>query len=130
MTKPIQQTFFVMGQLPGANDITKANRSHWSIGAKQKKLTQEKICWAIKFSKIKPMESVRINYRWCEPNRKRDLDNIAAAQKFINDAIVHMGILEDDGWRNVLIFEHSFEVVSKKEIGVHVTLIGDLKDEK
>lgn len=36
---------------------------------------------------------VVIHYTWIEPNRRRDKDNIAFAKKFIQDSLVHAGVL-------------------------------------
>lgn len=119
----MKQKFFIPGKLPGANDITKANRSHWSIGSKQKKDVQKLICWHIKKAKLKPMKQIYIKYFWFEPNKKRDLDNITAAQKFINDSLVEMRIIENDGWDFVKGLWHHFEIKKDKEsIGVFVEL--------
>jgi len=51
---------------------------------------------------------VRLDFRWYEPNRKRDLDNICFAKKFILDALVSNGVIESDGWRGVEGFTDKF----------------------
>ena len=52
---------------------------------------------------------VRIKYTFYEPNRKRDLDNIAGvAHKFIQDALVKCKVLDNDGWNNIVGFEDHF----------------------
>ena len=53
---------------------------------------------------------VYITYKWYEPNKKRDLDNIAFAKKFVQDALVTNGILENDGWANIVGFCDEFYV--------------------
>lgn len=53
---------------------------------------------------------VKLNFRWYEPNRKRDLNNICFAKKFILDALVSAGTIEADGWRCVIGFTDEFFV--------------------
>ena len=52
---------------------------------------------------------VWIHFHWIEENRKRDLDNIASAKKFILDTMVNMGILKNDSWRYIAGFNDTFE---------------------
>lgn len=53
---------------------------------------------------------MRILFRWYEPNKKRDLDNICSAKKFIQDALVKMGVLQGDGWRHIIGFSDEFYI--------------------
>ena len=55
-------------------------------------------------------KKVHISYKWIEANQKRDLDNIAFAKKFIQDALVQMGTLKNDGWKNIAGFDDSFDI--------------------
>ena len=55
-------------------------------------------------------EAVYLRFNWIEPNKRRDKDNIASAKKFIIDALVKSGILENDGWKNVIGFSDRFSV--------------------
>lgn len=58
-------------------------------------------------------EPVFVNFSWHEPNKKRDLDNIAAAKKFIFDALQYYGVLKNDGWAYVSGFTDHFFVDSE-----------------
>ena len=70
----------------------------------------------IKRSKIKPIKyPIRILYRFYEPNKRRDKDNIAGvAHKFIQDALVQCGIIKDDGWDYVVGFYDEFFIDKEK----------------
>ena len=46
--------------------------------------------------------------KWYEPNKKRDLDNICFAKKFILDALVGCGTIKADGWQGVSGFTDDF----------------------
>ena len=102
----------IQGQLEGLNSYTKANRSNRYAGAKMKKDMERIIGWCIKqqLQGVHYSAPVKIDFTWIEPNRKRDLDNIAFAKKFILDALVKNGILESDGWKGVCGFTDSFKV--------------------
>ena len=54
--------------------------------------------------------TVKLNFRWYEPNKKRDLDNICFAKKFILDALVKNGTIKADGWKGVAGFTDDFFV--------------------
>lgn len=56
---------------------------------------------------------VVIHYTWIEPNRRRDKDNIAFAKKFIQDSLVHAGVLQNDGWKHIEHFTDDFAVDPK-----------------
>lgn len=52
---------------------------------------------------------VRLNYKFFEPNKKRDMDNVASfAMKVIQDALVRTGVLENDGWKQIKGFQCDF----------------------
>lgn len=61
---------------------------------------------------------VKINFYWVEGNRRRDLDNICFAKKFILDALVKHGKLMDDNRKNVCDFHDYFYYSNDKEFKV------------
>ena len=101
----------INGRLPSYNEYINACRSHWSKGAKLKKDLEEFIQFELISSRfLKILNPVTIKYTWYEKNRKRDLDNIMSGQKFIQDTLVKMGILQNDGWKNIIGISHDFKV--------------------
>lgn len=100
----------IEGQLPNLNDYTKACRGNKYVGAKMKEKADGFIsaCIQQQLAGVHFGEPVKLSFRWYEPNRKRDLDNICFAKKFILDALVKNGILVDDGWRWVKGFTDEF----------------------
>lgn len=70
-------------------------------------------------AKIK--QPVKIAFRWYEKNSRRDMDNIAFAKKFILDALVKKGVLQDDGWKWVKGFTDEF-FIDKKNPRIEVEL--------
>ena len=98
--------FVIMGRLPGLNDYTKACRSHWSKGSKMKRQVEEDIGWHILAArgahKLRPVHGpVSLAIEWHESDRRRDVDNIVSAKKFILDAMQKMGIIPNDNRNHV-----------------------------
>lgn len=106
----------IPGPLPGLNQYIAACNRNRHTANKMKREAETKIMWAARSQ----LRGVRFNgpvfmrYTWNEPNRKRDKDNVAFAKKFVQDALVRVWILENDGWKHIEGFSDSFQVDSKK----------------
>lgn len=61
---------------------------------------------------------IKIDFCWVEGNRRRDLDNICFAKKFILDSMVKHGKLMDDNRKNVCDFHDHFFYSKEKEFKV------------
>jgi hypothetical protein len=113
------QSFFVPGPLPGINDYL-GKDTRWKY-AEDKKLWTQTIVVCIRNAKIKPLRRVWIEFCWCEPNRRRNPDNIAGIGiKFILDALYQGRILKNDGWKEIAGWRNQWTVSDKP--GVMVTL--------
>lgn len=55
---------------------------------------------------------ITLTFTWYEENRRRDLDNIAFAKKFILDALVKNHTIAGDGWKYVRGYSDCFHVDS------------------
>lgn len=108
-------TLVIEGNLPNLNDYTKACRGNKYAGAGMKKESEAVISAYIKqqLNGVHFDGIVKLSFRWYELNKKRDLDNICFAKKFILDALVSNGIIVADGWRGVAGFTDNFFVDSK-----------------
>lgn len=89
----------IQDMLPGTNEYSKAQRGGIYKGSKMKSETEEYIGWHIRAQMhgLKITQPVRLLYIWCEKSAKRDYDNIRQGEKFIQDALVKMGVLKGDG---------------------------------
>lgn len=103
----------IPGKLPGLNEYILAERTNRMKAAEMKRDTE----YIIRLAARQQLHGVRcyrapvvMHYTWIEKNRKRDKDNIAFARKFIQDALVRAGILENDGWDQIAGFEDEFKV--------------------
>ena len=94
-------------KLPSLNDYVRACRTNKFAGAKMKAQIEQQIgLYLMKMPKwTKP---IKINFLWVEGSKRRDLDNIAFAKKFILDALVKYGKLKDDNRKCVYAFTDKF----------------------
>lgn len=121
----MNQQFIIPFTLPGLNRVNSANRANPYMGAKLKREVDAGICSVIKAARIKPVEHPCIvHMTFLEPNRRRDVDNVESAKKFILDALVKSGILPSDAPRHV-IGSPSFTRYVGGDAQVVVTLIED-----
>lgn len=109
----MNHVFIIKGKLPGLNDYTAACRTNPHKGAAMKADSESIVITAIRaqFRRLHIERPVRIAYRWYEPNKRRDLDNISSfGRKVIQDALVKTHVLDNDGWQNIVGFKDSFFV--------------------
>lgn len=107
----------IPGRLPGCNEWIETERTNRHKAAKLKRETQDKIRWYIRrdLKGVKLWKDpVILQYKWYEPNRRRDKDNIAFAHKFIQDALVEEHVLLNDGWEDIDSFWDEFYVDKNK----------------
>ena len=108
----MERTFVIKGKLPNLNEYTRACRSNAYQGARMKEQAEKCIKLYI-IQQLKDVHfegTVELSFRWYEPNKKRDLDNICFAKKFILDALVSSNVIVADGWRGVIGFTDNFFV--------------------
>jgi Holliday junction resolvase RusA-like endonuclease len=105
----------ILLKLPSLNEYINACRSNRYAGAKMKEQIESDISWYIKVLP-KYKRPVKIKFEWVESNKKRDLDNICFAKKFILDAMVKCGKLENDNRNYVIGFEDSFSYAKENKV--------------
>lgn len=102
----------IEAQLPSLNQYQNACRSHWSKGAEFKKSIEELIGWSIRQALTKKTlrrveKPCEIFIEWHEATKRRDVDNIQSAQKFILDALQHHGIIKNDSRKYIKQIHHT-----------------------
>lgn len=119
----MNQKFIISGRLDGLNDYTKACRANRYGANAMKRKNEAKVIEGIKLADIRKVDHYPINLHviWYEPNRRRDVDNITFATKFIQDALVKFGILEDDSQKYIVGVFHRV-LVDKKNPRIEVEL--------
>lgn len=90
-----------------------------------KRKDQSNVEWYIRsqLRGIRLKKPVRMEYRWYEPNRKRDLDNVSSyGRKVVQDGLVATQVIQNDSWKQVVGFSDSF-FVDKKNPRIEVTIV-------
>lgn len=114
--------FEIKEKLPSLNEYTKACRSNKFLGAKMKEDVEISIWGYIKeqLGNTKITEPVQISFTWVEDNKKRDLDNICFAKKFILDALVKSNVLQNDTHKYVTGFSDEFKYEDKPKVIIKI----------
>lgn len=118
----------IPGKLDNLNDYITACRTNQYKGAKIKSSNEHKVIQAIyeQFGRLRRNVPVYMTYRWYEPNRRRDLDNISSfGRKVIQDSLVQTKVLQNDGWKEITGFQDMFFVdKGKPRIEVEIKEVG------
>jgi len=113
-----RQTLWVPSGLPSFNKIIEAAKGHWSKYRKKKQNWTDFVYFCILEAKIQPIPPGRrliIEFTWVYPKQGKleDPDNVAAAKKFILDALVQASIIPDDSFKYVAGFTDQFRRVGE-----------------
>ena len=102
-------------KLPSLNDYIRVCRGNKYLANKYKARIEREISY---FLTKMPRYSnpIKIHFIWVEANKKRDLDNICFAKKFILDAMVKSKKLKDDNRKCVCAFTDSFKYSNKNKV--------------
>jgi len=102
-------------KLPSLNDYTKMCRADGRYANKIKQNLEQQIgLYLIQLPRFE--NPVKIHFIWVESNKRRDLDNICFAKKFILDAMVKYGKLKDDNRKCVIGFTDSFKYEDRNKV--------------
>lgn len=106
----------IPGRLPGLNEYTDACRTNPRAGARMKQQAQELVMWHI-LSQLRGLrftKPVFLLFTFYEQDRRRDRDNVSSfARKVIQDAMVKVSTIQDDGWDHVTGYLDQFQVDKK-----------------
>lgn len=109
-------------RLPSCNEFIKASKvikGKWNAGNQMKQDVQNDIMWYI--NKLPKYERpVKIHFHWVEENKKRDLDNVSFAKKFILDSLVKAGKLKNDNRNYVAGFTDTFEYAGESKVVLEI----------
>lgn len=109
----MEHVLTIPGTLNNLNDYIDVERTNRYKAAKMKRENMDWVTVAIRrcMNDVVIEAPVFMEYTWVEPNRRRDLDNVSSfGRKVIQDALVEFGVLENDGWKNIVGFSDKFEV--------------------
>lgn len=114
----------IPGRLEGLNEYIAAMNSSRQKGNRMKRRRTEEVAWHCRaqLKGWRPKTPVRLSYRYYEPNRKRDKDNVAGfAHKVVQDGLVLARVLKNDGWDDVDGFADDF-AVDRKRPRIEITI--------
>lgn len=121
-------SFLVRGKFPTLNDLLREHGVSPHAYNKTKKRWQALIASTVRLYRVPAFKSAVITYKLLEKDKRRNPSNVAAtAVKFIEDALVGMCVLKNDGWSEVLAFRAEWSLESFQ--GVYVTIEGEVCDE-
>jgi hypothetical protein len=98
----------IPGELPTLNEIINTAKTHWGSYREMERVETKKIGWLAK--KLPCYSRVHLKITYYRKDKKYDPDNIAAAKKFILDSLVDVGVLENDGWKQIEGWEETWVV--------------------
>lgn len=113
----------IPGRFPSLNDYIAAERKNRHIAAKMKREETKRVADIAANSDMPTFEKpVHVYFTWVEPNRRRDVDNVAFAHKFILDGLVEAGVLKGDSRKYVTGFYDYFGKTDKDNPHVSVLI--------
>lgn len=114
--------FIIHRRLPSLNDyIHKINRNRYA-GNKFKQDIQSYICWEIKtqLDGVRIDKPVIIYITYVEENKRRDVDNVYSAVKYIQDALVQMKVINNDNARSIVDVKSIIEYAKESKVIVEL----------
>lgn len=100
----------IPGRMPGLNEYVRAERANRYAASKMKREQTERAGIAAVEQRMPHFPGrVEVAFTWVEPNRRRDMDNVAFAKKFVLDGLVRAGVIRDDTPRYVAGLSDRFE---------------------
>ena len=103
--------FILQGEYSTLNEYSDAERMHYRYGAAIKKAETQRAALELKSQwDGTPVPKSVFKFTWYRKNKRSDPDNICFAKKFLLDSMQEVGIISNDGWKNVAGFVDSFEV--------------------
>lgn len=118
------QMLWVPGPLPGMNDIIAAAKGAGGRGARyaaMKRKWTDAVAFRARAERIHPVPGkAYLRFFWHERDQRRDLDNIAAAKKFVIDGLVVAKVLAGDGWAHVVGWNDAFVVTGKPGVEIAI----------
>jgi Holliday junction resolvase RusA-like endonuclease len=116
------EVVIIPGEICDLNRYINAERTNKFMAAKIKKNETDRLTWYFK-GKVKAKGKVFIQFIWTTKDNKKDPDNISFAKKFVLDAMVKAGVLENDGRKQIIGFGDSFITGKEAKLEVYYTPI-------
>lgn len=111
-------SFEIQNRLPSLNDYVDVCRYNKYQAAAFKKRVDNLICYEIRsqLANVHIEKAVIVNLHFIEENKKRDVDNVYSASKYILDALVKMKVLKNDSPKHVVDIKYSHEYAKESKV--------------
>ena len=117
----------IPGELCDLNTYITAERAHKNKAAKIKENETHRCAMEARVARIievpEEMYPVRVHFTWYTKDKRKDVDNVVFAKKFILDGLVDAFILENDSRKYVAMVQDQAVLVDKKNPRVEVTIL-------
>ncbi|MEE0477944.1 MAG: hypothetical protein UDK32_08755 [Adlercreutzia sp.] len=121
----MRASMVIEGRMPSLNDYVRAVNANRFKGNAMKQECTSLAAWAAKAARMPRFaRPVTVRFTWVEGNRRRDIDNVAFAKKFVLDGLVQAGVIGNDTPQYVTGFEDRFAYD-----GRHPRIIVEVTDE-
>ena len=114
--------FVIHNRLPSLNDYVDACRYNKYQAAAFKKRVDSLICYEIRsqLNDVHIEKPVIVHLHFIEENKKRDVDNVYSASKYILDALVKMEVLKNHNPKHVVDIKYSHEYARESKVIVEL----------
>jgi hypothetical protein len=121
----VENRFTIPGELPNLNDVINKSKIHWAAYSKIKKDATMLVRYAA--NKLPVYKNkIFLDITYYVRNKRKDMDNIAFAKKFILDGLVEAKKIKNDGWGEIAGWKENFKV-DKKNPRIEVIIKGEEK---
>lgn len=110
---------FIQYNFTSLNEYIKVERTNRYMAANIKRRDTQ-VAKMI-FSNKKYSGALKLKFKWYLKDKRKDLDNVAFATKFILDGMVKAGAITSDGLKHIKELSHSY-TIDKDNIGVEITI--------
>jgi len=113
-------------KFPSLNDTLRKAKRHWANYHKEKSELTYLVKMHCKQQRLrKSRQPVFLQFTWYEPNRKRDMDNVSFAKKYVLDGMVEAGVLDNDSPRYISGWTERFLKAPRHGVDVIIVEQGD-----
>lgn len=118
--------FIIHQRLPSLNEYINKCKHNRHIAAKFKENIDRTIYYEIKnqLQDLKIVKPVKIYITWIEENKRRDVDNVYSAVKYIQDALVKAKVLQNDNMKYVTDVKNKIYYAEQSYVIVEIIEIG------
>lgn len=122
MTDVSAQKLVIPGELKSLNEFINALKHNKYIGNSMKK-SETTYCAVYARNQLKPItQAVRVTFHWYSRDKRKDLDNVDSARKFILDGLQEAKIIINDSRRYVADIGKSEFRIDKQNPRVEVLI--------